>query len=98
MAIEIEPFTESSTEPPAMPVEEIEEVNLISGKKDKTVRIGSGLQEPFRTSPVELVQCYADIFAYVPIDIPNFDQKLAMHKLHVDPAKKPIRQKRRIFA
>lgn len=43
MAIEIKPFTESSTEPLVMPAEETEEVDLISGKKDKTVRIGSGL-------------------------------------------------------
>lgn len=91
MAIEIKSFTESSTEPLVMPAEETEEVDLISGKKDKTVRIGSGLQEPFRTSLVELVQCYTDIFAWVPIDIPNVDQKVALHKLHVDPAKKSIR-------
>jgi len=98
MAIEIEPFTESSSEPLVIPTGDTEEIELVLGKKDKTVKIGSGLSEPLQTNLMELLRCYADIFAWEPQDMPGISRKIVEHRLDVDPSKKPVRQKRRIFA
>lgn len=98
MAIEIESFTESSSEPLVMPAEETEEIKLIPGKANKTVKIGSGLPEPLRTNLIELLRCYVDIFAWEPQDMPGVSRDIAEHRLEVDPSKKPVRQKRMIFA
>lgn len=35
---------------------------------------------------IDLLRVYADIFAWVPSDMPGIDEKIAIHKLCVDPA------------
>lgn len=97
MTIEIEPFTESGTETLVMPAEETEEFELMPGKKEKMVKIGSGLSEPFRTNLIELIRCCADIFAWASSDMPGVSRKIAKQRLQVDPSKKHVQQKRRIF-
>lgn len=96
IAIKIEPFIEGATEPLALPAKETKDVELISRNLEKLVKIGSGLQEPLRTSLIELLRVYADIFACVPSDMPGIDEKMVVHKLCIDPARKLVRQKRRI--
>lgn len=98
MAIEMEPFIEGATEPLALPTEETEDVELVLGKEEKVVKIGLGLQEPLQTNLVEMLRMYTDIFAWQPSDMPGIDEKVAVHKLCVDPTRKPVQQKRRIFA
>lgn len=63
MAIEEEPFNEGSTEPLILLAEETEDIELIPGNKEKIVKIGSGLKEPFQMNLVELLRVYIDIFA-----------------------------------
>lgn len=41
---------------------------------------------------------YVNIFAWVPNDMPSIDKSVVVHKLCMDPARKPVWQKRRIFA
>lgn len=96
MAIEIEPFTEGSTEPMALPAEETEDVELLLGNPNKLIKIGAGLTEPLRTGLVDLLRVYADIFAWESSDMPGVSESVALHKLHTDPSRKPVIQKRRV--
>lgn len=91
MAIEVEPFKEGSTEPLDLPAEETEDMELILGNSEKIVKIGSGLEEPFRTGLVELLRVYGGIFTWVPSDIHGIDESVAIYKLCVDPSRKSIR-------
>lgn len=90
MVIEIEPFTEGSTEPRALPAEETEDIELVLGNKGKLVKIGLRFKESFRASLINLLLVYADIFTWVPSDMPGINESVAVHKLCVDPARKPI--------
>lgn len=91
MTIEIESFSEGSTEPLAFPTEETEDVELIPRNPEKTVKIGSRLEEPLRTGLVELLRVYANIFAWVPSNMLGIDESVVMHRLCVDSARKPVR-------
>ena len=47
---------------------------------------------------IELLKKNLDIFTWTHKDIPGIDNKVIEHRLNVDPTKKLIQQKRRVFA
>lgn len=51
------------------------------------IKIGIELGEPIRFGLIELLRTYADIFAL------TIDKSVTIHRLNVDPNRKPIRQK-----
>lgn len=56
MKIEVELFTKEATEPLVLLTEETENIELIPGNKDKTIKIEVGLGEPLRTGLIELLR------------------------------------------
>lgn len=98
IVIEVEPFIEGATEPLAMLAKEMKDKELILGNIEKVVKIGTELDEPIRSSLIELLRTYADIFSWTASDMSGIDELVTVHRLSVDPDRKPVRQKRRIFA
>ena len=47
---------------------------------------------------VQLLKKNLDIFAYSHKDMPGISTEIIQHKLDVDPKKKPIQQRRQVFA
>ncbi|CAL9006556.1 unnamed protein product, partial [Prunus brigantina] len=65
---------------------------------DKTARIGSRLSSDEKVELTTFLQNNRDMFAWSPSDMPGIDPNIICHRLHVNPACKPVAQKRRNFA
>ncbi|XP_071926041.1 uncharacterized protein [Coffea arabica] len=68
------------------------------GRPERTVKIGTCLSESTRNSLQSLLEEYAEIFAWSVDDMPGVPTELAVHRLHVDPDVRPVKQKKRNFA
>ena len=80
------------------PEEDAEEIILDPQQPEKTARIGSRLSPTEKEELITFLRKNRDIFAWSPSDMLGIDPEVACHKLHVDPAAKPVIQKRRHFA
>jgi hypothetical protein len=78
------------------PQEEVECISLFPEIPDRTVKIGTGLPVPLRDGLIRLLKENASIFAWSYADMPGISTKIISHKLGIDPAYRPVRQKRRI--
>lgn len=76
----------------------MEQVEVCQGDPKKLVAIGRGLDPPLRDEVISLLREYSDVFAWRPEDMPGLREEVAVHKLHLDPTKPPVKQKRRNFA
>ena len=79
-------------------VEALETVELVEGETTKTTRIGTTLSPKMKTRLVWLLKENLDVFAWSHEDMPGIFPKVIEHKLDMDPEKKPIQQRRRVFA
>ena len=79
-------------------VEALETVELVKGETTKTTRIGTTLSPKMKTRLVWLLKENLDVFAWSHEDMPGIFPKVIEHKLDMDPEKKPIQQRRRVFA
>jgi hypothetical protein len=80
----------------AEPNEDLVEV-AIDGP-DRVVRIGSQLSEGLKTELSEFLKKNLDVFAWSHEDMPGIDPAIISHRLNIDPAAKPVKQKKRNFA
>ncbi|CAL8152777.1 unnamed protein product [Prunus armeniaca] len=80
------------------PEEDIELVPLDPDKPERTARIGSRLSQEEKAELVAFLQNNKDVFAWSPSDMPGIDPQIICHRLHINPAIKPVAQKRRNFA
>ncbi|XP_071918789.1 uncharacterized protein [Coffea arabica] len=78
--------------------EELIELPISKERPDCVVKTGSCLSELTRKALESLLAEYAEIFAWSAEDMPEIPSKLAIHKLHVDPNIRPVKQKKRNFA
>ena len=79
-------------------MEALETVELVEGETTKTMRIGMKLSPEMRTKLVQFLKENMDIFTWIHEDIPDISPKVIKHKLNVDPERKPVQQRRRVFA
>ena len=79
-------------------VEALEEVELVEGMTTKTTRIRTTLSHEMRSMLVQFLKENLDVFAWSHEDMLGISPKVIEHKLNVNPEKKPIQQKRRVFA
>ena len=79
-------------------VEALETVKLVEGEIAKTTRIRTALSPEMRTRLVQFLKENMDVFAWSHEDIPSISPKVIRHRLNVDPEKKPIQQRCRVFA
>ncbi|XP_020412820.1 uncharacterized protein LOC109947298 [Prunus persica] len=79
------------------PEEDVELIPLDPDQPDKKERIGWYLS-PEEKVELTTFQSNKDMFARSPSDIPGIDPNIICHRLHVNPACKPVVQKRCSFA
>ncbi|XP_023889848.1 uncharacterized protein LOC112001909 [Quercus suber] len=78
--------------------QELEEVHLVDGEMTKVTKVGTGLSTALKSKIVEFLKQNLDVFAWTHEDMPGIENEVIEHKLNVDPAKKPVQQRRRTFA
>lgn len=84
--------------PKSTPGEPMEQIELIVGDASKNISIDSELENPLKQKLIDLLQGYSDMFAWKPEDMPDLDEIVAVHKLHIDPKVKTVKLKRRNFS
>ena len=82
----------------AKSVEELEEVVLDESRPGRTTRMGSLASPMIRQDLVGFLRMNQDVFAWSHEDMPGIDSPVIVHRLNVNPASSPIRQKKRVFA
>ncbi|KAJ4720741.1 Retrovirus-related Pol polyprotein from transposon opus [Melia azedarach] len=87
----------SEVEQRGEPVEELEAVSVCEDDPTKVVKVGTQLTSDVRTSLVEFLVEYSDVFAYSHSDMPGISPSIISHRLNVDSVHRPVRQKRRAF-
>ncbi|VVA41842.1 PREDICTED: Transposon, partial [Prunus dulcis] len=80
------------------PEEDVELIPLDPDQPDRKARIGSRLSPEEKVELTTFLQSNKDMFAWSPSDMPGIDPNIICHRLHVNPACKPVAQKRRNFA
>ena len=80
------------------PLEETTPISIHPEYPDRHVMIGTELAQEQRNALVEFLKRNFDVFAWSQGDVPGIDPQVAMHKLQVNTANPPVRQKRRKFA
>ncbi|KAK3002057.1 hypothetical protein RJ639_021347 [Escallonia herrerae] len=88
-ALIIEDLREDTKMQRGEPVEDLVSIEVYPGEENKTVPIGSNLKENTKLELVNLLRTYADIFAWTAADMPGIDPEIIIHRLNVDPSKKP---------
>ena len=80
------------------PVEELEEVVLDESRPGRTNRMGTLASPMIRQDLAGFLRMNQDVFAWSHEDMPGIDSSIIVHRLNVNPASSPIRQKKRVFA
>ena len=78
-------------------VEALEVMELAEGQVIKTTRIGTTLSLEMRARFIQFLKENLDVFAWSHEDMPGIAPEIIQHKLNVNPDKKPIQQRRRVF-
>ena len=79
-------------------VEELEELTLDESSPEQTIRMGTLASQPMRQALTVFLKMNQDVFAWSHEDMPEIDPSIIVHRLNVNPASSPIRQKKRVFA
>ena len=80
------------------PVEELEEVVLDESRPEWMTRMGTLASPMIRQDLVGFLRMNQDVFAWSHEDMPGIDPSIIVHRLNVNSASSPIRQKKRVFA
>ena len=68
---------------------------LVPNRPDRVVKVGAAAFQELGESLPTLLREFKDVFAFEGEEMPGIGRELAVHKLAVDPNKKPVRQKKR---
>ena len=71
------------------------DVVLDLARPDRVVKVGAVAFQELGETLISLLCEFKDVFAFGVEEMPGIDPELAVHKLAVDPKRKPIRQKKR---
>ena len=89
---------EDEVDEPITTIEKLVELVLKEGEQKKTVWVGALLSEAENAELVAFLRGSMDVFAWSHKDMPEIAPEHAVHRLNIDPAFPPIRQKQRRFA
>ena len=79
-------------------VEALKTVELVDEELTKTIRVGMTLSTKMKKKLVQFLKDNLDVFAWSHEDMLGISIKIIQHKLNVDPEKKPVQQRRRVFS
>ena len=82
----------------AKPIEDLEEISLDESRPKRTTRMGMLASPLICQDLATFLRMNQDVFAWSHKDMPGIDPSVIVHKLNVNPASLPIRQKKRVFA
>ncbi|GAV72537.1 hypothetical protein CFOL_v3_16025 [Cephalotus follicularis] len=80
------------------PVEDVLQVPMEEGNSEKVFQVGSQLGEAEKGELITFLRDNKDVFAWSAEEVPRISPDVMVHKLSVDPARPPTRQKKRNFA
>ena len=78
-------------------VEALEIMKLVEGETVRTTRIRTTLSPEIRTRLIQFLKENLNVFAWSHEDMPIISTKVIQHRLNLDPEKKPVQQRRRVF-
>ncbi|XP_065630936.1 uncharacterized protein LOC136068134 [Quercus suber] len=78
--------------------EKLETVELVEEDPSKTTQVGMNLNPKTKELIIRFLKNNLDVFACSHEDMSGIPADIIEHRLNVDPKKKPIQQKRRVFA
>ena len=78
-------------------VEALEIMKLVEGETVRTTRIRTTLSPEIRTRLIQFLKENLNVFAWNHEDMPSISTKVIQHRLNLDPEKKPVQQRRRVF-
>ena len=78
-------------------VEALEIMKLVKGETIRTTRIRTTLSPEIRTRLIQFLKENLNVFAWNHEDMPSISTKVIQHRLNLDPEKKPVQQRRRVF-
>lgn len=78
-------------------MEELKEVDLISGDPTRTLQIGSNLEPSFELELSNFLRLNADMLTWKAEDLEGIPHEKAVHYLNVEPKFRPVKQKKRTF-
>ena len=76
----------------------MEVVTLDESRPERTTRMGTLANRLIRKALASFLKMNQDVFAWSHGDMPRIDPSVIVHKMNVNPASSPIRQKKRVFA
>nr|XP_023896956.1 uncharacterized protein LOC112008835 [Quercus suber] len=79
-------------------MEKLETVKLVEEDPSKTTHVGMNLSPKTKESIILFLKNNLDVFAWSHEDMLGIPANIIQHRLNVDPEKKPVQQKRRVFA
>ena len=78
-------------------VKKLETIELVEGSSGKTTQIGTTLSPKTKEGIINFLKDNLDVFAWSHEAMPGIPASLIQHRLNVNPGKKPIQQRRRVF-
>ena len=79
-------------------VEALETMELVDGEPEKTTKIGTTLSKELKKKLVQFLKGALDVFTWSHENMPGIATEVIRHQLNVDLEKKPIQQRRQVFA
>ena len=79
-------------------VEKLEMIVVVEGSPAKTTQVGTDISPRTREGIINFLKDNLDVFSWCHEDMPGIIASLIRHRLNVDPEKKPVQQRRRVFA
>ncbi|GAV76922.1 hypothetical protein CFOL_v3_20395 [Cephalotus follicularis] len=80
------------------PVEDVLQEPMEEVDNEKVFQVGSQLGEAEKGELIIFLRNNKDVFAWSAEEVPGISSAIMVHKLRVDPARPPTRQKKRNFA
>ena len=77
--------------------EKLEAVELVEGDPTKMTQVGMSLNPQTKKEIINFLKDNLGVFAWSYKDMPGIPANIIHHRLNVDPEKKPVQQRRRVF-
>ena len=78
--------------------EKLETIELIEGDPIKTTKVGTRLSHQTKKEIVSFLKDNLDMFSWSHKEMLGIPANIIQHHLNVNPKKKPVQQKRRVFS
>ena len=79
-------------------VEKLETIELVEGDPTKTTQVRTNLNPKTKEEIISFLKDNLDVFTWSHEDMPGISANVIQHRLNVDPEKKLVQQRRRVFA